>query len=134
MEQLFIPYEIAKLLKQKGFEWNCFGYWIKSKNSNKAQLTIGDNFNEEEIDAPLYQQVVDWFREKHSFWIQITWYWKDYKNSDEILWSASIENIGNKGEFFPYENKDEIFRSLMGFNSPNEAYNKVFEYCLNNLV
>lgn len=67
MKKLFVPYNIALLAKQKGFDEEClaaiypdgelieqlFGKLRRSKNEEMV------------IAAPLYQQIVDWFREKY---------------------------------------------------------------------
>src|ERR1700685_3650872 len=106
MKHLFVPYELAKLAKEKGFDELCIAYWngeepyvlgreysqpvkdcFKYRNT---YLSLKDNDivipNEEEwidtpdtirkkrgviVSAPLYQQLVDWFREKHELHIDI---------------------------------------------------------------
>ncbi len=63
MENLFVPYEIAKQLKEKGFDAETLAHYI----NNTELLIIRNNYmHENHIKAPLYQQVVDWFREKHN--------------------------------------------------------------------
>lgn len=74
MKKLFIPYELALLAKEKGFDEPCFAYWNDSillyqfpKNSWHGYEDIEQiNFNvdEEDIAAPLYQQIIDWFDQK----------------------------------------------------------------------
>lgn len=64
MKHLFVPYEIALQLKEKGFDESCFGWY-----SNKKLTLFGRtdaSYQYEWINAPLYQQVIDWFREKHN--------------------------------------------------------------------
>lgn len=73
MNNLFVPYEIALKLKEKGFDEECLGlyfedesfsydgemYTLPTKNSNRQ---LGDIW----FAAPLYDQVIDWFIEKHN--------------------------------------------------------------------
>ena len=82
MEKLFVPYEIAKQLKEKGFDELCFRYYnVKDYDlplyyQNDLSLE-GEDFNDikyekiGQISAPLYQQVMDWFRRKHKIHIEI---------------------------------------------------------------
>jgi hypothetical protein len=64
MKHLFIPYELALKLKEKGFNEPCFGFYIQGVLHPKLpdSTTIL-------LHAPLYQQVIDWFREKHDIFI-----------------------------------------------------------------
>ena len=83
MKNLFVSFEIAKLLKEKGFNEDCLGFYSeKYSYSNKTfpvKLYISEGHNETTVikkveklcSAPLYQQVTDWFREKHSLIITI---------------------------------------------------------------
>lgn len=78
MKHLFVPYELALKLKEKGFNEECLSRFFGDK------LTITTTFgckNSDDVPeqfnfkctAPLYQQVIDWFREKHNRQIEILW-------------------------------------------------------------
>ena len=81
---LFVPYEIAKSLKDKGFDVPCFAkYFEMDKNSDVKELVSNNpnhlyNFNEMLMDendpnsnimisAPIYDSVIDWFQSKNIF-------------------------------------------------------------------
>lgn len=94
MKHLFIPYELATELEALGFNEPCFyawceiGGWNMYKNEHEpidyilktdgnpfGTFFIGKNWNKEivpntkskiQCSAPTYQQVIDWFREKHN--------------------------------------------------------------------
>lgn len=82
MKDLFVPYEIALKLKELGFNEPCFGYYCKHRNTvvipdqetlDKLEafldifpVTSQNHFRYQSCLAPLYQQVIDWFREKHN--------------------------------------------------------------------
>lgn len=66
MKHLFVPYELAVKLKEKGFNEECLGSWNPVHG-----LIIDDEVFTSNISAPLYQQVIDWFREKHKIFISI---------------------------------------------------------------
>lgn len=67
MKNLFVPYEIAKQLKEKGFNDSCFGGYYPFKNT--LYLFIYQDENEfsdsKEIvsQAPMYQQVISWLKD-----------------------------------------------------------------------
>jgi hypothetical protein len=97
MKEQFVDHEIAALLKEKGFKEECMAFYeisIKAKkdehdgfsgpfgwkkgevNFNKGYFEnngLPDNSNEYWLlcGAPLWQQVIDWFREKHSIEIWV---------------------------------------------------------------
>lgn len=64
MKHLFLPYELAIIAKEKGFNEPCFaGY------DNHGYLKLAEVTFQSAIDgccqAPLYQQIVDWLFEQH---------------------------------------------------------------------
>lgn len=75
MKHLFVSYELAIKLKEKGFDEPCFMYENDSERSlynYEYDIFLNDKQNLSSfIKIPLYQQVVDWFREKHNIHINI---------------------------------------------------------------
>jgi len=68
MDKEFIPYEQAIALKELGFDEPCF--WLYDEKQLKNQITPSINSDFKYINviqAPLYQQVFRWFREKHGY-------------------------------------------------------------------
>lgn len=93
MEKQFVTFEIAKQLRDLGFDDPCLAWYYfdeetKSYTLNSFKQEYGDKFDwwkYSELDsdvyvdnliAPLWQQVIDWFREKHSIEISIC-YWSN---------------------------------------------------------
>lgn len=73
MKHLFVPYELALKLKEKGFDERCFGHYVEPcliHLINEEALFVETSTLKDKdfviINAPLYQQVIDWFREKHT--------------------------------------------------------------------
>jgi len=75
MKNLFIPYKLTVIAKEKGFNEPCLCIWEK-KNIYSVQMPsyasgllfksiINSEVGNKTYTAPLYQQIVDWFREKH---------------------------------------------------------------------
>lgn len=88
MKHLFVSYDISKALKDLGFDEPCVNlYRVEGYSQKLAQtkfFTIdqhwgnsltglspryGDRIDDNECLAPMYQQVLDWFREKHNLHI-----------------------------------------------------------------
>lgn len=69
MKHLFVPYEIALKLKELGFGGPCLGYYpYGSKDVHVVMYLNSSEWKDRDFPmtaAPLYQQVVDWFWEKH---------------------------------------------------------------------
>lgn len=95
MEDLFIPYELALLLKEKGFDEPSFGVW----NNIEKRLYIGLEYDTNQNNmpngckAPLYQQIIDWFREKHNIDITIMPVFRDKCGYDSFKRDGYTFNI-----------------------------------------
>lgn len=93
MKHLFVPYELAVIAKEKGFSERCFGSWEERLGNiflsmDKDEI---DGWCEQKCVAPLYCQLVDWFREKHGI---------------EIVIKPTIskhESSGSQKMFYSYE-------------------------------
>ena len=86
MKHLFVSYELALKLKEKGFDEPCFAHYQNSKGFipqrailasssmlyyQQENINPSNQYGDQFCTAPLYQQVVDWFREKHDIVVQI---------------------------------------------------------------
>jgi len=91
MKHLFVPYELALLAKEKGFNEDCLAIWSK-RHHNDTPTLIQKNWNSGrqgslDLFAPLYQQLEDWFREGYNLWIMpcqkigFGWEFKIYSSS-----------------------------------------------------
>ncbi len=74
MKNLFVPYKLALIARKKGFNERCLAC-INSKEQieigNTSHLMAWIHENKKDEFAPLYQQIVDWFRENHKLEIQV---------------------------------------------------------------
>jgi hypothetical protein len=75
MEKEFVPYELARELKQLGFDEPCLAVFNDSKQFriNLESRNWNDNLvNGDTTSSPTFQQVFRWFREKHNIdaWVQ----------------------------------------------------------------
>jgi hypothetical protein len=122
-----VNFEIAKLLKEKGFNVECCEFYYMENNPNKLEESFNKNkkwdfnFKNEylkpykSISAPTIAEVVMWLYEKHGIWISV-----DPEN-DTDTWFFTIS----------YNNSETIFGN---YSTPTEAYEAAIEYTLNNLI
>ena len=68
MKDLFVSYEIALRLKEKGFDEECIARYV---NDGVGPMPEIDNPFTANLSAPLYQQVIDWLKAKHYFIIRL---------------------------------------------------------------
>jgi hypothetical protein len=128
MKKQFVSYVNALKLKQLGFTEKCFGlYKIDNYGGtieNPVLISVGGHWgsginistidsknysiSESEAPAPFFQQVLDWFREKHNLHILIEtdmtcepkYCYEIYKYSDFGNWKL----VSKRPEMFLYLN------------------------------
>jgi len=128
MKHLFIPYKLAVIAKEKGFDEPCFMYY----DSNDKSL---DDFHSNEIippftlekfsgtgylPCPLYQQIVDWFREKHKLLIEVNF------NGDEIFYFI-IRKHEVYGEELHKSYDEDFHGSVDYYRTLNKAIEEAFK-------
>jgi len=78
IKEAYCSYEVAKLLKEKGFNEYCLkNYWSSDKELHdwKWELSYNrnsdENRNTKDCAAPTQQMAMKWLREKHNLYIGI---------------------------------------------------------------
>ena len=110
MKQLFVPIELARKLKEKGFDERCFAmYTNRYKFGLESPVAIsqhegssikGDRNSDfkstefEYVTAPIYQQVTDWLRDKHKIYIEMLVEGLDDATPNELYYRTFIWQIG----------------------------------------
>jgi len=80
MKHLFVPSGIALMAKEKGFDEECISFYsngvLNMSRIESFDWYIVNSEMEKQglnyVSAPLYQQLIDWFRYKHGIviWIE----------------------------------------------------------------
>ena len=142
-----VSFEIAKLLKEKGFDMPCNNYYTSRGllnsdgwgdiiyedggfSSGEPERMIRFDYSdfskrqkEEYYLCPTISEVVMWLYEKHGIWIGV----------------QPISVVG-KFQFRTYYNNKGVMNQHWNesmskeFNSPTEAYEDAIEYTLKNLI
>lgn len=114
----YVSFETAKLLKEKGFDEYCYGYYYTSE-----YMTLGDikqrnlELYRDSYSAPTLQRTMKWLREVHNIAIETEW---------EHLWYAYVKPMTSK----PSEEDCYQCESL----KYEEACEVAIKYCLENLI
>ena len=117
-----VSFEIAKLLREKGFDNKTYkSYRISINPDREIGEAIPDKITyfpnvKESIAAPTISEVVMWLYEKHGIWISVEY-------SENVKWCSKIV-------IFP----KKFIEELMNNGSPTEAYEAAIEYTLINLI
>jgi len=136
IEEAYVSFETAKLLKEKGFDSNdvgsfggfyserCYesGYGVITQSGQEVGI-VYDDLTNSELDhdkylRPTQQMAMRWLREVHHLLIKIIW------TGYEGLFSWDIDNMYN-GD---WKNIDKEYSSY------EEAVEESIKYCLTNLI
>lgn len=74
----YVSYEVAKLLKEKGFDWDCEHYYklngeiVRTFHTNGSYHINSSVLYEHQCLAPTQAMAMKWLREKHNLFIWIS--------------------------------------------------------------
>ncbi len=115
IKETYCSFEVAKLLKEKGFEGDC----IAAYNGN-GKLFIDEEIDDNDnipywSDAPTHQMAMAWLRKKG---LHINILYKNLPNSNFLYYWSIAEHEDIKSSERTYE----------------EAVEAALKYCLHNLI
>lgn len=126
MKELFLPYELAVIAKEKGFRELCFALVTEK---NVIQFLDTSDFEELDFDnrvtsindtpcvpAPLYQQIVDWFRVEKLISVEVSW------NAHTRIWQGVVQDIRN-----PINTYDDYGAGKEYYHAFNTAITEAFK-------
>ena len=116
----YVSYEVAKLLKEKGFDGEITT--LVEEDNTKYDLTLSGFIQADVIPCPTHQMAMKWLREKD--WHIVILF--DYRYVDEKL--AYIPVIT------PMKAGDAICLKQGGFPTYEEAVEAALKYCLTELI
>ena len=145
----YVSFENAKLLKEKGFDEECYRFWQYDKANNKDD-TDGISLSEcnvylplcnSKIDylfkdklmssgysAPTLQMAMKWLRENHNLYITSV-----PNGIGENVFYMSIYRKYDYGWTHISDCLDEEYKEAE-FSSPEEACDAAIKYCLEKLI
>jgi hypothetical protein len=132
IEENYVSFETAKLLKEKGFNWPCLHYWqeeisefciqkriLKWSNGEYQNMEIASPYR---FSAPTLQMAIKWLRKNHQIFIRPN--------------ISFLYPIRYYCEIFCYGDnlKTQQDVTTENFESPEEACEAAIKYCLENLI
>ena len=112
----YVSFETAKLLKEKGFNWNTDKQFNLDKIVGDYDITDRSRYPERYLDAPTLQMAMKWLREVHKLYMYTAF------DGMEEVWFSRI-----------YE-KEKHLKDLDDFNTYEEACEAAIKYCLEKLI
>lgn len=130
IQEDYVSFEVAKLLKEKGFDVPCNCYGTYNGVNLTYRLCITDKYtnwnkhtDEFIISCPTLQIVMKWFRKKYNLCIVSLPVVTDDNGEAGCLWNYMISK------------KLEISHNSENlYESPETALNDAIKYCLENLI
>ena len=132
MNEEFLPFELAKKLKEKGLKNNCIGYYdyagefhynYESDIANKEICFCHNKYDniwhEDLVDAPTISQVLKWLREEEKRFVVI------HPTGHDVHYYYTVHNLARSFDTFEY---------TQSFATYEEAALAGIEYCLDNLI
>ena len=124
----YVSFETAKLLKEKGFDWDCFQYWHEDDNElvhSQSMHPIQNISNPCFFGpaAPTLQMVMKWLRKVHH--LEIYPFHEALQESNN--WWFRIERHDKSCSLDEYESELE-------YNEYEDACEAAIKYCLKNLI
>ena len=123
----YVSFEVAKLLKEKGFDWNTDKQFNSDKIVGDYNITDRSRHPERYLDAPTLQMAMKWLRERHNIHPNIV---------VEVYGPYALYEIdrifdGDEEKWVDFKDDDNI-SSL--YNKFEEACEAAIKYCLENLI
>ena len=123
----YVSFEIANLLKEKGFDNICNGYYNQEKTLQKCSLcsiedTLKSPFYFDCIPAPTIQMAMKWLREVHNIVCNI-----DIESRNFYYYSVFIIRSSNEAQY-------QLTSQKPYFETYEEACEAAIKYCLENLI
>jgi len=78
MENLFVTYETALALKEKGFSEKCLFWWVHNNLLTDDVIFLQYKKDVDFAFAPTHMQVINWFRASHKIKIIESDYYTDF--------------------------------------------------------
>lgn len=119
----FVSFEVAKLLKEKGFDEPCVSKYCTDGSFDRALFHYKNSeINKDACNAPTHQMAMKWLREKYHLHIWIDYSRLDCDEKQPYLWNIVETKIDGNYWGGTYHKKYE------------EAAELAIKYTLENLI
>lgn len=123
----YVSFEIAKLLKEKGFNWSTDKQYNLDKIVAEYNITDRSRHPEKYLDAPTIQMVMKWLREVHHYYIQVML--DSWACGGHMGYYVVIQKTDSNFEMMLQDDIDEVF-----YQTYEESCEAAIKYCLEKLI
>lgn len=120
----YCSYEVAKILKEKGFNESCYTCYVEKEISHYDYSSTNYELIDGVISCPTIQMAMKWLREEKNIFIVIEPHAYDYINEKNKSYAYSLWVNDNYYEYIESKN----------YPSYEEAVEAALKYCLENLI
>lgn len=126
IKEAYCSFEVAKLLKEKRFNWDCITYYVDSE-PNKVQYSMlfenNTTWEERCCSAPTHQMAMKWLMEVKGLFIAI--------NCDDLNYNWQVFDVHHRDK-----NGEPICQSesFGGYYNFKKATDDAIKYCLEKLI
>ena len=124
IKEAYCSFEVAKLMKEKGFNEPCFYYYKDEVLIFSPFLKGRNSYQTDTYSAPTHQMAMAWLREEKNIFIVIEPHAYDYVNEKNESYVCSLWVGDNYYEYI--ESRD--------YPSYEEAVEAALKYVLKNLI
>ena len=126
VKEAYCNYEMSMLLKEKGFNEYCSGYYKFDKSLGILSKAVINNsaLDDDGIDisAPTLQMAMKWLREEHKIHIEVEVYFCE----DGQSWLSKIQRID--------DGKTTLLKTFLPNTTYEEAVEAAIKHVLENLI
>lgn len=131
----YVSFELAKLLKEKGFDEGCISYYVDYEPNDVKYSFLGETNSTWEsrcCSAPTLQMAMKWLREVHHLFIGC----EPRLSFTDFYWiTANIYRVRKKSSLYHTEDVDDYHCvASCDSHSYEGACKSAIKYCLENLI
>lgn len=125
----YVSFEIAKLLKEKGFDEKCIATYNLTTGTFEIEEIYQDWTNRWKayVSAPTLQMALKWLREEKHYYIQVML--DSWACGGHMGYYVVIQKTDSNFEMMLQDALDEVF-----YKTPEEACETAIKYVLENLI
>ena len=122
IQEDYVSFEIAKLLKEKGFEGRMHTFYTEEGTDIESLYVVPSNFFP--IYRPTLQMTMKWLREVHDIDIEVrTHYLNRLKENDIRYYIGKI-----------LKGSEDVIHTIYAKDTYEEVCETAIKYCLENLI
>jgi len=124
IQESYVSFEIAKLLKEKGFDEACWSWYHNGNNTHTGTSRYcNGELGKYDFSKATLAHVMRWLREDKGLFVEIC--------CDDLNYNWQILDIWHRDA-----NEDPLIKSASygGYNEYEKAVESAIKYCLENLI